>query len=356
MKPIHKFNGGRGATLCHKCSVIISEGLTEDLYCEKCEQKIKRIMKNIHVLSTDKPSRLSLDDKDILHFAPVNGFSIADGRVNIYITSDEEIKVGDWYYLPRTNSVHKCKEDPTELNLERRLGVAKIILTTDQDLIKDGVQAIDDDFLEWFISKANDSGKPIDIFEVTYGVLKPFQSEDKGYLIHFSDNEVLEEPKQDYTALLKQVGTKQETLEEAISNYIYKTNSKQSLSDILTEAIKFGAKWQAERMYSEEEVILIIEKEETKTCDNIHKEPHFYWTKELVAEFAREVALEYKTAEKWSSDLHCEKQMADSFIKRKKFEQIHKDLIVSDAGQTLIVNKQKFEELVKFLFNYRDAD
>jgi hypothetical protein len=28
----------------------------------------------------------------------------------------------------------------------------KIILTTDQDLIKDGVQAIDDEFLEWFVS------------------------------------------------------------------------------------------------------------------------------------------------------------------------------------------------------------
>jgi hypothetical protein len=27
----------------------------------------------------------------------------------------------------------------------------KIILTTDQDLIKDGVQAIDDEFLEWFV-------------------------------------------------------------------------------------------------------------------------------------------------------------------------------------------------------------
>jgi len=29
----------------------------------------------------------------------------------------------------------------------------KIILTTDQDLIKDGVQSIDDEFLEWFCSK-----------------------------------------------------------------------------------------------------------------------------------------------------------------------------------------------------------
>ena len=33
MKPIHKFNGGNGATLCHKCNRIISIGLTDDLYC-----------------------------------------------------------------------------------------------------------------------------------------------------------------------------------------------------------------------------------------------------------------------------------------------------------------------------------
>lgn len=35
MDPIHKFNGGRGATLCHECKVIITEGLTDDLYCEE---------------------------------------------------------------------------------------------------------------------------------------------------------------------------------------------------------------------------------------------------------------------------------------------------------------------------------
>lgn len=39
MKPIHKLNGGRGATLCHTCSVIISVGLTDDLYCQKCAVK-----------------------------------------------------------------------------------------------------------------------------------------------------------------------------------------------------------------------------------------------------------------------------------------------------------------------------
>jgi hypothetical protein len=99
----------------------------------------------------------------------------------------------------------------------------------------------------------------------------------------------------------------------------------------------------------------MIDKEETKTCDDIHKEPYFYWTKELVAEFAHEVALEYKTAEVWSGDLDCEKQMVDSFIKRKKFEKIYKDLILSNAGQTLIVKKEKLDELINFLFNYQDS-
>ncbi len=35
IKPIHKFNGGRGATLCHKCNKIISEGMIDELYCEE---------------------------------------------------------------------------------------------------------------------------------------------------------------------------------------------------------------------------------------------------------------------------------------------------------------------------------
>ena len=40
IKPIHKLNGGLGATLCNKCSKIISTGLTKELYCStKCEEK-----------------------------------------------------------------------------------------------------------------------------------------------------------------------------------------------------------------------------------------------------------------------------------------------------------------------------
>ena len=39
MKPIHKFNNGNGATLCHKCSAIISIGFTDDLYCKECRKE-----------------------------------------------------------------------------------------------------------------------------------------------------------------------------------------------------------------------------------------------------------------------------------------------------------------------------
>jgi hypothetical protein len=66
---------------------------------------------------------------------------------NIYITSDEEIKDGDWYYdCGDVNFICKAFKHTTQ-QYQR----VKIILTTDQDLIKDGVQSIPDEFLEWFV-------------------------------------------------------------------------------------------------------------------------------------------------------------------------------------------------------------
>jgi hypothetical protein len=68
---------------------------------------------------------------------------------HIYITSDEEIKMDDWY-LDETNSVRQAITE-CESYWTHRKKYQKIILTTDQDLIQDGVQAIDDEFLEWFV-------------------------------------------------------------------------------------------------------------------------------------------------------------------------------------------------------------
>jgi hypothetical protein len=104
-------------------------------------------MKNIHVLPTDKPSRLLINNllqgKLELSKEVLIGSNTAQ---HIYITSDEEIKEGDWYYDTTVNVIFK--NDKIFLN---GFGYKKIILTTNQDLIADGVQAIDDEFLEWFV-------------------------------------------------------------------------------------------------------------------------------------------------------------------------------------------------------------
>jgi hypothetical protein len=114
-------------------------------------------MKNIHILPTDKSSRLTImEGKPLLsNFVSWESKSIdweyGDGiNQNIYITSDEEIKDGDWH-LYENEAKKTTKETLAYIESSGDEEFKKIILTTDQDLIKDGVQAIDDDFLEWFV-------------------------------------------------------------------------------------------------------------------------------------------------------------------------------------------------------------
>jgi hypothetical protein len=113
-------------------------------------------MKNIHVI---KPSILHLIE-DTLKITKEYVNSVCDTEVNIYIPNDEPIKEGDWF-IHKTNadcSLHKCIDRPAKQNvigdnnIDYFLGFCKkIILTTDRDLIKDGVQEIDKTFLEWFV-------------------------------------------------------------------------------------------------------------------------------------------------------------------------------------------------------------
>jgi len=103
-------------------------------------------MKNIHVLPTEKPSNLFKDIKNKLMFKK-DWIEIPIGRVNqnIYINSDKEIKGGDYYYDYFIKQIGIANNKPIGNDCK------KIILTTDQDLIKDGVQAINDELLEWFV-------------------------------------------------------------------------------------------------------------------------------------------------------------------------------------------------------------
>jgi hypothetical protein len=117
-------------------------------------------MKNINILPTDKPSRLYIDNK--------GKYSLDIGQIdwkkhqNLFITSDEEIKMGDYYYNQRLNQVFQAIRKSGYNTVDREF---KIILTTDQDLIKDGVHAIDDEFLEWFVQNSS-----CDFVEVIKGI------------------------------------------------------------------------------------------------------------------------------------------------------------------------------------------
>jgi hypothetical protein len=88
----------------------------------------------------------------------------------LFITSDEETKEGDYFIsLNDDESFMEVTKNGLEdfdnyADEDWVENCKKIILTTDQDLIKDGIQAIDDEFLEWFVKNPS-----CEFVEVTKG-------------------------------------------------------------------------------------------------------------------------------------------------------------------------------------------
>jgi hypothetical protein len=115
-------------------------------------------MKNLFLVYTDKPSYLTLRHKnnDIL-FSTADFFynnKILDTKINtnfnLYVTSNEETKEGDWVYFKSTSEIIIVPEGGFKENFCK-----KIILTTDPDLIKDGIQKIPNKFIEDYIQNPN---------------------------------------------------------------------------------------------------------------------------------------------------------------------------------------------------------
>ena len=229
-------------------------------------------MKNLHLIATDKPSKLFYYDK---HLGLARNLVKQNDGVNpqnIYITSDEEIKVGDWYFI--TESISKC-ESKYEANDLTDI-CKKIILTTDPQLIADGVQPIDDTFLEWFIKnpscekvetakgkmKLNDDGQEYGFPDMSlYKIIIP-QEEPKQDSIfenakltlrkHILANK--EKVTEDLQEMREKSGTgRDETLEEAADNWV-----RQPIIGTKKESFIAGYKLAQERMYSEEEMLLVL--------------------------------------------------------------------------------------------------
>lgn len=148
-------------------------------------------MKNIHILPTDKPSRIAITDTNVLGMYKVEQIAKYGTNQNIYITNSEEIKEGDWFITK--GEVFKCTLSDEFIwrnNFDKfpsiKIDCKKIILTTDKDLI--GVREIDNEFLEWFVK--NPSCEKVDVEKYCRNGLCDSKSRSKRYKMdehHYED-------------------------------------------------------------------------------------------------------------------------------------------------------------------------
>lgn len=265
-------------------------------------------MKNIHILQTKEPTRIFKTNTG-LQFSIIDKVRVGEYKgFHIYITSDEEIKdirpyKGKWQ-LEKGHILNKFPTYLTDLS-ECKL----VILTTDPTLIADGVQAIGDEFVEWFVKNptcervdvetyTNKIGveydangyREMDVFGKEYRIKiqqeEPKQEKKphsfcetpeekctmnycdengcqnrKRHLVEPHEQEILPE----FTlskGIFDKISDlpKHETLEEAAICYAVEVNTKMGGNKEVYQncsRLDFiaGAKWQAERMYSEADMI-----------------------------------------------------------------------------------------------------
>ena len=197
-------------------------------------------MKNVHLLQTEVyPAKLQLD-RDYGTLTIFDEPCVSNGQdfvgANLYITSNEEIQIDEWcfeiYNRESTAVAPRFIDENNNTWWLRQINMSvsaddanckKIILTTDVRLIKDGVQAIDDEFLDWFIKNQK---REIPIITTTV-------NNESRYTTNIGFESWRKEPKQ-------------ETLEEAAERFFNNTKFR-NYRTFFCE----GAKWQQERIYDE---------------------------------------------------------------------------------------------------------
>jgi hypothetical protein len=197
-------------------------------------------MKNIHILPTDKPSRLFISNTDKVLELDTECIISEDWWIknqNIYITSDEEIKEGDWF-TDDNNSLKRSYK----LSHVQFANPKKIILTTDQSL--DGVQAIDDEFLEWFVK--NPSCEEVEVEKIQYNPV--FDEDDLSYdgmteyytyKIIIPKEELKQEQPKTFKELFANTGIEPTTDKNGNIQYNFKATMKKGI-DFGKELSKWG--------------------------------------------------------------------------------------------------------------------
>jgi hypothetical protein len=231
-------------------------------------------MKNLFLLPTDKPSMLWFNDlidnnELILSLTEVETVN----NQNIYITSDEEIKEGDWV-LGGLGGI-----DIKKYGRYFADDWKKIILTTDQDLIADGVQSIEDEFLEWFVK--NPSCEEVEVEKKSYIEIKEISYEGDFQNVEYVNYKIII-PQEDINFFQITVNSLEKSMNLNLE-YINDEPLEAALSflphsevdndtDFIT-GFELGAEWQSERMYSEEDLEkafkhgILFKEESVSTCE-----------------------------------------------------------------------------------------
>jgi hypothetical protein len=235
-------------------------------------------MKNIHILPTNKPSRLCYvictENSTLTLFEDVMEKSSRFFPQHIYITSNEEIKDGEWVLNVMTLIRGEYFIEKATVNHNKSNGWKKIILTTDLDLIKDGVQGIPDEFFknptcEFVEIDKKQLDSHFEFFEYKIIIPKeeptmvdklkeyfkntPKEQVQKDWEESCKATEGINSPTVDELIEAQKSFNKQETLEGAVKEYCLKKYGPGYYPDV-EKGCLFGAKWQAKRMYSEEDM------------------------------------------------------------------------------------------------------
>jgi hypothetical protein len=189
---------------------------------------------------------------------------------NVYITSNEYIGLS--YYLD-DDLVRKGVIDDTDY-WEVRKDYKKIIMTTDPKLIKDGIQAIPNEFMEWFVK--NPSCEKVEI-----ELIDTFKKTNEVYVDEITKGNYYEVNKQ-YKIIIPHEELKQETLEEARANsYIDFAKSNEDVS-----AYSFVAGWDKGAKWQQEQYEVLFNEYHEYTVDCIEVElkrplPFKSWVKQF---------------------------------------------------------------------------
>jgi hypothetical protein len=222
-------------------------------------------MKNIHILPTENPSSLFEIDGHLI----INKEQLIQPKYyrNIYITNDEDINENDYIITKDGRLVQVSYLLSKDLE-----GASKVILTTDHDLFKDDVQAINDEFHDWFVK--NPSCEFVKITKDKIRQDKEFNDISHWNIYEYKISIPQEEPKQDtvgkefYESADKTITVyRQETIYEVAERLVkehpdFKLEGYTEYQNGRFNGIIEGIEWQQEqdkKMYSEEEVKLLID-------------------------------------------------------------------------------------------------